>query len=113
MSNLNPWDIIGWSLIVALIAWFGFSLGKAVVLAVTQWALRWYFHLTTRNTPPAKGQVWDNNYGSTIRITHIGQRDDGSTYYAVQAGNASWGEGPESWKQRVKGRRMFLISEAK
>lgn len=112
MSNIDPWQIIGWLLLLVLVGWLGLTIGRAVLASVGLWLLRWYFHLTTRNTPPAKGQFWDNNNGSTVRIERIGQRDDGSTYIVVKAGCVSWGDSPESWRERVRGRRMYLISES-
>lgn len=63
-------------------------------------------HRKTRDTPPEKGQVWIQG-SDHILIERI--LDNGNL--VIKCGNSSWGQSPSQWKERVRNRRLILISK--
>jgi hypothetical protein len=110
---MDPWTILGWML-VALFSLFFLKPLLLFIEAVVelwtifkQWARGVYLHFRTRNIPPAEGQTWKYSpYGlfDTVRVKRVA--DNGTI--VVGSTNSSWGESPENWTKRVKGRRMYL-----
>jgi hypothetical protein len=96
---MNPWTVIGW-LILAAVA---FKAGARIIPAIIASCVRLCLYLKTRNIPPATGQVWDQD-GALLRV-----RVAPAGHVVVIAGNASWGESLEDWRERVRNRRLFLV----
>lgn len=65
---------------------------------------RYIKHLNTRHIPPQHGQVWDQ--GGTLLSLKIFPN---STRIFIIAGNASWSDSYEDWRNRVYNRRLFLV----
>lgn len=100
---MNPWNIIGWGVLGVL------ALG--VLLIVFGYAkykvARWWRYMRSRNIKPAEGQRWDQD-GT---ILEIGKRWPAG-HFTIKAGCASWGETDDDWRNRVRNRRLFLVSGA-
>lgn len=108
---MSPWTIIGWAIVGAV------GLG-AFILALFAWDTfvlpglqRAVLHRRTRNTPPAKGQIWmqGRTYLTVTRIADNG-RICLTTKIAPNGNGASWSDSPEDWRERVKARRLWLLS---
>ena len=98
---IDPWDLIGWLIIIGL----GTSATVIVVGFTILWTTAKYRHLTTRNIAPARGQQWGNN-SYTCAVTKI--YDTGRI--ALSSGCVSWSDSPDEWKSRVRSRKLWLIS---
>lgn len=98
---MNPWDIIGWG-VIALMALCVARIGYGYIKLK---AGRWLRYMRSRNTKPAKGQLWNQN-GT---ILEIGDRYPAG-HFTIKAGNATWGERDEEWENRVRNRKLFLVS---
>lgn len=104
---MSPWTILGWILVVVVGA-----IPALIVLAAIGTIVSWFWNLVinrfkyfmTRNIPPAKGQLWSQD-GKLLRINQF--YDNGR--FSVCIGNCSWGEDAESWKKRVRNRKLFLV----
>lgn len=107
---MSPWDILGWTLVgmvglVGLLILAGLSfVAYLLYLHLKSKVVDLVKHYKTRHIPPLPGQVWDQG-SSTLRIT--GVYDNG--VIRIKCGNASWGDTPEEWQERMKGRRMHLV----
>lgn len=99
---MDPWKIIGWGVLL-VIACFAvafvaaFIVGFLIARAKRKLAL---------NTPPAAGQVWDQD-GKELRIYDV---VDGRVL--VRTENASWSESIEEWNARVRNRYLTLETRA-
>lgn len=113
---MNPWDIIGWTLVVVagvptlLVMLFGLYL---VLVLAWGFILARVRHWKTRRTPPAPGQVWRGlgRYytwrvasvdGEEIRVEWGGWTPSGST-----AGSRRFSR-PE-WARFVQHERVWLV----
>ena len=102
LGVMDPWKIIGWGVLL-VIACFAVALvatiiaGLLIAMAKRKIAL---------NTPPATGQVWDQE-GKELRIYDV---VDGRVL--VRTENASWSESIEFWQERVRNRYLTLETRA-
>lgn len=103
---MDPWpllkSIVGW-VGLGLAGIIGLLIALAVLVPIIKVLRNYYLHLRTRNTPPASGQVWAG-WDVQYRITHIFENG----VLSVKWGNASMGESPDKWAQRVRSRRLYL-----
>ena len=107
---MNPWAIIGWIVLVLIVVPPVFLLLEALARWVgNRW--RW---LRTRKIPPALGQTWRQE-DANLHVERI--YDNGRIGIRTSLGmgysNASWSEGLEEWKQRVKDRKLWLVRGSK
>ena len=99
---MDPWKFIGWAVLL-VIACFAVAImatclaGFLIARAKRKIAL---------NTPPAAGQVWDQD-GKELRIYDV---VDGRVL--VRTENASWSESIEFWQERVRNRNLTLKGAA-
>ena len=105
-----PWTIIGWLILTALAVVF-------VVIPVGLGVWVYFRHLRTRDTPPAVGQVW-LSWGRPLYIERLSSKGNVSICtenpaYCRNGGwtYATWSEPPETWKNRVRNRLMYLSPE--
>ena len=99
---MNPWTVIGWAVLSVMALVVATIVAKVGSMIGAAW-LRLVRHLRTRNTPPAKGQVWIQG-DSRLQIREI--YDNGRI--GIQAGAGSWSDSPKEWRTRVKNRRVYL-----
>ncbi len=105
---MSPWEILGWMIVVVIGLLLAIVLIGIVVSGGTY--LKGKFtdrihYMKTRNIAPAKGQRWKQD-GSTLEIIDV--YDNGRI--GIRSGNASWSDDPEGWKNRVRNRKLRLIS---
>ena len=105
---MNPWDILGWILVV----WIGLMVGlKLLIIGLDlyekahSFMRRYILHLRTRNTPLAEGQRW---YGAGLDTYEI--RGVSDTHVALRSGNVSWGDKHDAWKRRLRRQHLYLGS---
>lgn len=100
---MKPWDIIGWIILLAMAVVAALFLLRMLLLVSVSIAMR-VRHLWTRNTPPARDQLWLSACGnSRCRIHSVSdERITVSTTSSVIY------DTPESWKRRVKNDALFL-----
>lgn len=67
---------------------------------------------TDRDTPPAAGQVWMQG-DKQLRIKSITETGRVVIETGGYKSGASWSDDPETWRARVRGRKLFLIEEGK
>lgn len=101
---MDPWKILGW-IALALVAWCSLELAARIAAALKEKLSRRIAHWQTRNIPPQEGQRWQQDDA----VLEIGQRWP-KGHFTVRSGNASWGETDEQWRDRVRNRKLFLIS---
>lgn len=84
----------------------------ALVIRTVRTIKRFFAYLSTRNTPPAAGQVWDQN-GSELAITEVTQ----SGFVRISSerfeSRMSWSDSPKAWRSRVRSRRLILVNPGK
>lgn len=104
MGDANPWDIVGWSVVVALCC-LGLFSGTAMFLGIF-W--RWALWLRTHDLPPTPGQVW-NQHGARLYVIGV----DNSGWVTLRSyglkEKTEWRESPASWKERVELRHLYLM----
>ena len=100
---MKPWTIIGWIILSCIAVFIGFLL-LALFAVLKNWIGRRVLYYKTRNIPPAEGQRWVQDDA----ILEIGKTYP-KGHFGIKSGNASWGELPEDWKQRVRSRKLFLL----
>jgi hypothetical protein len=109
---VNPWTVIGWICLGAMglvvLALLLFSWDVHVLPSLQRLVL----HRRTRNTPPAPGQIWmqGRTYLTVTRIADNG-RICLTTKVAPNGNGASWSDSPDDWRERVRARRLWLLSQ--
>lgn len=107
---MNPWDIIGWVIIAAIIFLVLVPILASVIVVVIGYVMVGRRHRRTRNTPPERGQEWSQR-GDSIYIDRV--FDDGRvvirTSFTRGGSGAMWSETPEDWRKRVRNTRAYLV----
>lgn len=109
---MNPWSVLGWIVLTGcaiIAAIFLIIAGLFLLGALRSFAVRRWRYYMTRNTPPATGQQWDQNG----KVMHIRICDNGRIGCKIgdNTCSISWSDSPEEWRNRVRGRKLFLISQ--
>jgi len=108
---MNPWNIIGWT-IIGVLALYIFAI--IAIVAYTK-LIVYIAHARTRNTPIAVGQVWlqdgkklyvESEHSNGVFGISTAPKCSSSTH-------ASWGETAKDWEERVRNRKLILIEAAK
>ena len=102
----DPWKIIGWGVLL-VIACFAVALVATIIAGLLiAMAKRKTKRKIALNTPPATGQVWDQNG----KFLHIYDVLGGRVY--VRTTGVSWSESIEEWNARVRNRNLTLEARA-
>jgi hypothetical protein len=99
---VNPWTIIGWTLIALAALFLLYRLGRGALLLLGMYLMR----RRALQTPPRAGQTWIQN-GTLLTIE---QAD--AAIVRVALPNGGWTESRSSWDQRVVARGLMLLEDA-
>lgn len=105
---MNPWDVIGWLVLVVIGAMVG-----TMIVGLGGWLLasarERVRHVRTRDIPPAVGQRWRDPSGRVMRVTeHYVSTDR----WGVRIGSLSMGLDADEFAARVRSRRAWLESSS-
>ena len=104
---MNPWNIIGWTLIAVAIAW-------ALRMCVREvraflFALRAF--RTSLRTPPEKGQTWILNGTLDFVITSVSESEVSGRAETRHGSTASRTFTADEWRAMVSTARAVLVRE--
>lgn len=104
---MSPWTILGWLILVVVTILF-LLVGIWLLVVVWKKARIFFSYLRTRDTPLREGQRWLQ--GEDVLV--IGKQH-AEGHFTIRSGPVSWGETPEKWKERVRNRKLILLTDAK
>ena len=105
---MNPWTIIGWTLIAVAIAW---AL-RTFVREVRAFLRALHAFRTSLKTPPAKGQKWILNGTLNFVITSVSESEvSGRTETRHGSSTASRTFPADEWRAMVSTARAVLVQE--
>ena len=106
---MNPWTVIGWTIVVIQCIAAGLILFKVISIC-SRYVSHYVGHLKTRNDKPEKGQSWrlDKANGCMIYVDSV--TENGMIYLETRPGNASFAYETEKWKEYVRNRRLRRVS---
>ena len=105
---MNPWTIIGWTLIAVAIAW---AL-RMFVREVRAFLLALRMFRTSLKTPPEKGQKWILGGELNFVITSVSESDvSGRTETRHGRSTASRTFTADEWRAMVSTARAVLVQE--
>lgn len=110
---MNPWNIIGWAIVLLASSAVVVSIGPLVI----GWIWRRYYHYKTRNIEPRQWQVWMQGDApiTVTRITEHGRiclstaHCKNGRQFGPFGSSASWSDSPEAWRERVRQRKLWLL----
>jgi hypothetical protein len=105
---MNPWTIIGWTLIAVAIAW---AL-RMFVREVRAFLRAIHAFRTSLKTPPAKGQTWILNGTLNFVITNVSESGIQGRAETRHGGSTAWRTfTADEWRAMVSTGRAVLVEE--